>query len=102
MSAAKGKGHSGTETGPRRRAAVFRPAHVWCWDAGVWDEKDRGWRPGQLLLGARRVLHTGRAMDRTPGQIMLRELLEADPWNFLKQLERLEKTYKGVVQPQEC
>jgi hypothetical protein len=97
MSADKHKADAGTVALPGRRASVFRPAHRWCAEVGIRDERDQGWRSGQLLLDAMRVLNTGRALDRTVHHLWMRKLLEEDFWKFYRLLNQLEKTYKGVV-----
>jgi hypothetical protein len=55
--------------------------------------------PVQILLDMKRVLNTGRAMDRTPNQLMLRKLMEEDVWGFSKMLERYEKNTSCQVAP---
>jgi hypothetical protein len=49
--------------------------------------------PVKILLDMKRVLGTGRAMDRTPTQLMLRKLMEEDASGFFKLLERYEKNW---------
>ncbi len=79
----------------RRRAAVFRPAHVWCLESGINNREIQQFGPDYILLEMRKVILTGRAMDQNPCHFMLRKMLEEDVVGFFDRMTRYEKTSKG-------
>jgi hypothetical protein len=94
------KGPARSDSKVRRRAAVFRPAHVWCLESGIDNREKPQFGPDYILFEMRKVIMTGRAMDQNTCHFMLRKMLEEDAVGFFDLFTRSEKASKRSARSQ--